>query len=389
MMWLATKSMLSAKFAQGEIILVDNFNLSSHKTKHVVQCFRRLVGDKCNSALCCHEGTRDVNDAFRWATAHIAAVRRCNVEGIDVYKLLKYRYLIITELGLQNLIYKLQSYPKLRKWGPKYATPDGRVVPVKHRPKMVPGWNLAWKERKERLRNSEFRAKLYAVERKKWKWSNRLEGALKLRAEDPLYRFRLKNFGALDQTKPWEKMEDIYLDDELTLEDAYQAGEEEMERQETEQDPEYLVDGSSLQESIERSRLMIGTKEGVKGLSPMGNRYVDVGMSTRSAGFGSTFAENGRGGVQADAQKDFTELQQDDTMKSVWRSGARYDAFVKQDGKAEATSAKRLPTKEMKNKKEGTSSKSDEDDEDFDCEDDGEDDEFDEDDEDADEDLND
>lgn len=37
-------------------------------------------GRKCPSALLVHEGTTDVNDNFRYATAHILAVRRENVE---------------------------------------------------------------------------------------------------------------------------------------------------------------------------------------------------------------------------------------------------------------------------------------------------------------------
>ena len=136
-----------------------------------------------------------MNDNFRWATAHIAAVRRCNVEGVDVYKLLKYRNLIISEMGLQKLIHTLQTYPEKRGWGPRYATPDGRRCTAKL--EKVPGWNRAWIERKERLRNAEFRHKIYAVERKKWKWSNELFGALKIlrKDHDPFAKFRLTNFG--------------------------------------------------------------------------------------------------------------------------------------------------------------------------------------------------
>jgi len=213
--WQATKAMLSAKFAQGEILVVDDFNLSSHKTKHVVQSFRRLVGDRCNSALCCHEGTRDVNDNFRWATGHIAAVRRCNVEGLDVYKLVKYRFLILTEAALQKLIFLLQNYPKKRGWGPSHATPDGRRVAREHLPQKIPGWNAEWVAKKQRLRNSEFRAKIYAAERRKWKWSPELQGPLKIPAADELDRFRLMNFNAAGkEERGWEALEDLYVDDE-------------------------------------------------------------------------------------------------------------------------------------------------------------------------------
>lgn len=44
-LWQGLKIMLSAKFAQGQIKVVDHFNLQSHKTKHCVQHLRRLLGE--------------------------------------------------------------------------------------------------------------------------------------------------------------------------------------------------------------------------------------------------------------------------------------------------------------------------------------------------------
>ncbi|CAD7952762.1 unnamed protein product [Amoebophrya sp. A25] len=343
-LWIATKSMLSAKFAQGEIILVKDFNISSHKTKHVVQCFRRLVGDRCNSALCCHEGTRDVNDNFRWATAHIAAIRRCNVEGLDVYKLLKYRYLILTELGLKNLIFKMQNYPKQRGWGPKYATPDGRQCT--YRPPKVPGWNAAWKERKERLRNSEFRAKLYAVERKKWKWSSELEGALKIKAEDPLYKFRIKNFGIASQNvKPWAKLEDIYLDDEPLENNGSTDFSEEVES-----DPDYMVDGSALETAGRARKLMLRSKEAVRDIGATRLLRMQHGeqnsMATLAAGDDMIIEDSSRtsaGSSTLFSNSDASEERDEhratgasskngnfgsfEGVSPVWRDGARFEAF--------------------------------------------------------------
>jgi len=216
--WKATKTMLSAKFAQGQIICVDSFNMTSHKTKHAVSFLRRILGKRCNSAMLVHEGTRDVNDNFRWATAHVAAVKRENVLGINVFNLLKYRYLVITEKALHKLIYELQEFPRKKKWGPRNATPDGKKAPL---PEKVPGWNAEWIEKKERLRMSEFRAKEYFEERKKWKWSSSLKGPLKIPKDDPLSGFRVKEFSLQPKVFPWEKLEDLYVDDE-PLEDSTQ-----------------------------------------------------------------------------------------------------------------------------------------------------------------------
>jgi len=43
----------------------DSFNLQSHKTKHLVQHLRRLLGHRCHSALLVHEGNLDINDNCR------------------------------------------------------------------------------------------------------------------------------------------------------------------------------------------------------------------------------------------------------------------------------------------------------------------------------------
>ncbi len=41
----ALRVMLSAKFTQDQIKVVDNFNIRSHKTKHAVRALRRIVGE--------------------------------------------------------------------------------------------------------------------------------------------------------------------------------------------------------------------------------------------------------------------------------------------------------------------------------------------------------
>jgi len=214
--WRALRVMLSVKFMQNSIKVVDSFNLQSHKTKHLVSHLRRLVGRKCKSAMLVHEGHVDVNDNFRWASAHIAAVHRENVEGVSVYNLLKYHQLIITETALMKLISEINSYPFKRDWGHRNATPDGKPAP---HPEKVDGWNKAWIEKKERLRNAQFRSREFYYEQQKWKWSHELKGPLKVARHDPLENFRVKDF-MLEPEKPiWEKLESLYVDDEPLEED--------------------------------------------------------------------------------------------------------------------------------------------------------------------------
>ncbi|PFH35905.1 putative 50S ribosomal protein L4 [Besnoitia besnoiti] len=216
LLWQGLKIMLSAKFAQGQIKVVDHFNLQSHKTKHCVRHLRRILGRKCPSALLVHEGTTDVNDNFRYATAHILAVRRENVEGVNVYNLLKYRQLVITEKALLKLIYNIQTYPEKRGWLPKYATPDGRPAPV---PEKVEGWDREWNEMKERERNAKFSKALLRERILKWKWSDETKGAIKISRVDPFKGFRLARFSLHQPTMPWEKVEESYVDTDPLEED--------------------------------------------------------------------------------------------------------------------------------------------------------------------------
>jgi 50S ribosomal protein L4 len=211
--YLAFRSMLSAKYVQGQLHVVDSFRVNSHKTKHVVAHLRRIVGYTCNSCLLVHEGERDVNDNFRWATAHISAVRRENVEGLNTYLLLKYRQVIFTETALQKLIHEVQTYPEKLGWLPRYATPTNEPAP---RPDKVPGWCKEWAERKDELKKTEFRAKAFFDTAKQWKWSHELKGPLKVRRYDPLKGFRLKDFSLYPSKAPWEKFEvaDLYADEQ-------------------------------------------------------------------------------------------------------------------------------------------------------------------------------
>ena len=215
--WLATKCMLSAKYAQGELTVVDSFNLSSHKTKHLISHIRGVMGPRCNSLLCIHEGTLDLNDNFRWASAHIPKLRRENVTALNTYLLLKYRNVLITEKALARLIDEINDYPRKSGWLVRNATPDAKPAPI---PTPQPGWDAEWKERRLRLQRSEFRAREFWLERKNWKWSTDIRGPLKIPKEDKMQGFRLKNFSFAKEEKPWEKFElhELYSEDTEPLE---------------------------------------------------------------------------------------------------------------------------------------------------------------------------
>ncbi|KAK2196814.1 bifunctional Ribosomal protein L4 domain superfamily/50S ribosomal protein uL4/Ribosomal protein L4-L1e [Babesia duncani] len=189
---LGLKIMCSVKFAQSQIQVVDSFLMASHKTKYAVQNLREILGKNCNSALLIFVGHKDSNENFRWATANIPSVKIETVEGVNVYNLLKYRQVVITEDALKKLIYYIDNYPKQADWLPKYATPDNKPAPV---PEKVPGWNATWLKNKIPFKLLSQSREAWLEQIKNWKWSSERTGALKIPRTDPLAGFKLRYLG--------------------------------------------------------------------------------------------------------------------------------------------------------------------------------------------------
>ncbi|CDU17210.1 hypothetical protein YYC_03831 [Plasmodium yoelii 17X] len=213
LLWKGMKILLSAKFAQDQIKVVDNFLIKSHKTKYTVKYLRNILGNKCNSALLVHEGKTDVNDNFLWACANIASIKRENVEGVNIYNLLKYRYVVFTYKALKNLIYELKVYPYKMKWLPTYATPDNKPAPI---PEKVKNWNILWLEKKKRNDFSRFDKEELKKRINEWKWSSDIKGPLKVKKHDPYKNFILTKFECNDPIPESIKYEYLFnVDDEF------------------------------------------------------------------------------------------------------------------------------------------------------------------------------
>ncbi|SIO73865.1 Ribosomal protein L4/L1 family [Babesia microti strain RI] len=195
-LFMGLKVMLSAKFAQSQIKVVDNFLIESHKTKYAVNYLRNILGLSCNSALLVFDGYSDSNENFRWSTANIAAVRRESVEGVNVYNLLKYRQLVITEKALTKLIFYIDNFPRENDWLPRYATPDNKPAPI---PTKVEGWNTLWLQQKFKFNLSDYSRDAWKERIKKWKWSSEPQGPLKVPIKDGFDGFRLKKFTVDDE----------------------------------------------------------------------------------------------------------------------------------------------------------------------------------------------
>ncbi|KAI4840012.1 ribosomal protein L4 [Plasmodium brasilianum] len=207
LLWKGMKILLSAKFAQDQIKVVDHFLVKSHKTKYTVKYLRNILGTNCNSALLVHEGKTDMNDNFAWACANIASIKRENVEGVNIYNLLKYRYVVFTYKALKNIMYELKIYPYKMKWLPTYATPDNSKAP---KPQKVKNWNIFWLEKKKRNQFSYFDKDALKKRIQEWKWSSDLKGPLKVKKHDPYKNFILTKFQCNDPPPEYIRYEYLF-----------------------------------------------------------------------------------------------------------------------------------------------------------------------------------
>lgn len=94
---LAIKSALSAKLAEGKLIVLDALNMEEYKTKTVVTMMGAL---NVNNALFV---SADVNKFFVKSAANIAGVKTAPVCSLNVYDMLKADTLVLTVDAVKKL----------------------------------------------------------------------------------------------------------------------------------------------------------------------------------------------------------------------------------------------------------------------------------------------
>jgi large subunit ribosomal protein L4 len=95
---LALKSALSDKFQEKNLIVVENFDLSSNKTKDFANILKNLK--VTNKALII---TNDENENLCLATRNNVNVNALNVSNINVLDLVHSNYLVIDEASVKRL----------------------------------------------------------------------------------------------------------------------------------------------------------------------------------------------------------------------------------------------------------------------------------------------
>ena len=123
---MGLKVALSARAAEGKLVVVDSFEGIEPKTRAMRDTLERLTGDiglaaggKYHSALIVDgefepttaENTADtpMTTAVRLAARNLPHVQVLPQVGLNVYSILRHRTLIITKSGLEQLIARLDA----------------------------------------------------------------------------------------------------------------------------------------------------------------------------------------------------------------------------------------------------------------------------------------
>ena len=95
---LAIKSLLSSKVLEENLVVVDKFNFKEIKTKQMAETMKNLkVTEKALIIL------EDKNEVVQKSARNLADVRTISVATINVFDLLKYKKLILTQDAVKKL----------------------------------------------------------------------------------------------------------------------------------------------------------------------------------------------------------------------------------------------------------------------------------------------
>lgn len=95
---LALKMVLSSKASEKEIILIEDFNLDSHKTKAFCDVLKNFNIDKKVLVV-----TSDLNKNLDLSTKNLQHVKVMKKEGINPYDLLSHKYLLVDRPSILSI----------------------------------------------------------------------------------------------------------------------------------------------------------------------------------------------------------------------------------------------------------------------------------------------
>ncbi len=93
----ALKSALSIKHSSGKLFIIREFNLPGISTKSLVEFIKRFELDKTLILI------NDKNENLRRSARNLKSLKILNIDGLNVYDLLRFDFLVITEDSLLRL----------------------------------------------------------------------------------------------------------------------------------------------------------------------------------------------------------------------------------------------------------------------------------------------
>jgi len=94
---LALRSVLSMKYSDNNLLVLENIDLSSHKTREFADTLRQLHADR---PLIVYSGE---NKNLDLSSRNLPGVKTLRSEGINVFDMLKYETVIMTRESVENI----------------------------------------------------------------------------------------------------------------------------------------------------------------------------------------------------------------------------------------------------------------------------------------------
>ena len=101
---IALRSALSLKRQEGRLLVVDKLEVPEIKTKRVVELLRQLAVEESVLIV-----IPDKDERIEQAARNLPQVKVLRVQGLNVYDLLRYRYLLLTQGAVDRLAERLAA----------------------------------------------------------------------------------------------------------------------------------------------------------------------------------------------------------------------------------------------------------------------------------------
>lgn len=106
----ALRSVLSSKFINGQLWIVDSAAISDSRTKTVINQMDRYGWKSALVVDDVREGTAGVETSLRRASFNIKSTLCMNALGVNVYDALSFHHLILTTAAVNNLNHRYKRY---------------------------------------------------------------------------------------------------------------------------------------------------------------------------------------------------------------------------------------------------------------------------------------